>query len=86
MISRTGELPTRLVSNPDQPPTVGDLRGVARVHDAGGDQRCGVLVAGEGSVDVVRAVALLRSHGLSRILCEGGPTLLDELVDRRRCR
>jgi riboflavin biosynthesis pyrimidine reductase len=50
------------------------------VHDVVGDQRCGVLVAGEGSVDVVRAIALLRSHGLSRILCEGGPTLLDELV------
>jgi riboflavin biosynthesis pyrimidine reductase len=79
VISRTGELPTRLVSNPDQPPLLVTCAESPR-HDAGGDQRCGVLVAGEGSVDVVRAVALLRSHGLSRILCEGGPTLLDELV------
>jgi riboflavin biosynthesis pyrimidine reductase len=79
VVSRTGELPTRLVSNPDQPPLLVTCAESPR-HDAGGDQRCGVLVAGEGSVDVVRAVALLRSHGLSRILCEGGPTLLDELV------
>ncbi|MGD1111308.1 MAG: pyrimidine reductase family protein [Mycobacterium sp.] len=79
VISRTGELPTRLVSNPDQPPLLVTCAESPR-HDAVGDQRCGVLVAGEGSVDVVRAIALLRSHGLSRILCEGGPTLLDELV------
>jgi riboflavin biosynthesis pyrimidine reductase len=39
------------------------------------------LVAGEDSVDVVRAIALLRAHGMHRVLCEGGPTLLDELVD-----
>jgi riboflavin biosynthesis pyrimidine reductase len=32
-------------------------------------------------VDVTLAVALLRAHGMHRILCEGGPTLLDELVD-----
>ena len=79
VISGTGELPTRLVSNPDQPPLLVTCA-ESPVHDVVGDQRCGVLVAGEGSVDVVRAIALLRSHGLSRILCEGGPTLLDELV------
>jgi riboflavin biosynthesis pyrimidine reductase len=70
VISRTGELPTRLVSNPDQPPLLVTCAESPR-HDAGGDQRCGVLVAGEGSVDVVRAVALLRSHGLSRIPVRG---------------
>jgi riboflavin biosynthesis pyrimidine reductase len=81
VISRTGELPTRLVSNPDQPPLLVTCAESPARYDVGGDQRCGVLVAGEGSVDVLRALALLRSHGLSRVLCEGGPTLLDELVD-----
>lgn len=81
VISRTGELPTGLVSNPDQPPLLVTCGQSPARHDVVGDQRCGVLVAGEGSVDVVRAIALLRSHGLSRVLCEGGPTLLDELVN-----
>lgn len=27
------------------------------------------------------AVAMLREQGMHRILCEGGPTLLDELVE-----
>jgi riboflavin biosynthesis pyrimidine reductase len=81
VISRTGELPTRLVSDPDQPPLLVTCGESPARLDVVGEQRCGVLVAGEGSVDVVRAIALLRSHGLSRILCEGGPTLLDELVD-----
>jgi len=39
------------------------------------------LVAGENSVDITRAVSLLRANGMHRILCEGGPTLLDELVE-----
>lgn len=80
VISRTGELPTRLVSDASQPPLLITSAETAARHDRTGDQRCGVLVAGERSVDVVTAVALLRHHGLSRVLCEGGPTLLDELV------
>jgi len=81
VISRTGELPTRLLSNPQQPPLlVTCAQSIAR-HELTSDQRCGVLVAGEDFVDVARAVALLRAHGMHRILCEGGPTLLDELVD-----
>jgi riboflavin biosynthesis pyrimidine reductase len=39
------------------------------------------MVAGDESVDVSRAVAMLREQGMRRILCEGGPTLLDELVE-----
>ena len=81
VISRTGELPTRLVSDPSQPPLLVTGAQSAERHNRSSDQRCGVLVAGEDIVDVARAVALLRGHGLSRVLCEGGPTLLDELVD-----
>jgi riboflavin biosynthesis pyrimidine reductase len=81
VISQTGKLPTRLVSDPSQPPLLVTCAESAARHDSGGDQLCGVLVAGEDTVDVVRAIELLRAHGLSRVLCEGGPMLLDELVD-----
>jgi riboflavin biosynthesis pyrimidine reductase len=77
VISRTGELPPRLFSDPDQPPI---LVTCAR-SDAREDPRRRVLVAGEEFVDVTRALALLRARGMRRVLCEGGPTLLDELVD-----
>jgi riboflavin biosynthesis pyrimidine reductase len=81
VISRTCELPSRLVSDPSQPALLVTCADSAARHDGTSDQRCGVLVAGEDSVDVALAVALLRTHGLTRVLCEGGPTLLDELVD-----
>jgi riboflavin biosynthesis pyrimidine reductase len=77
VVSRSGELPARLYTDPKQPPIlVTCARSAAR-----DDARRRVLLAGEESVDVSRAVALLREQGMDRILCEGGPTLLDELVD-----
>ncbi len=39
-----------------------------------------VIVAGEGLVDPALAVAALVDLGLTRVLCEGGPTLLGGLV------
>jgi riboflavin biosynthesis pyrimidine reductase len=77
VVTRTGELPARLFSDPDQPPIVVTCARSAARHDP--SRR--VLVAGEDSVDPGRAVALLRAQGMDRILCEGGPTLLDELVE-----
>jgi riboflavin biosynthesis pyrimidine reductase len=40
-----------------------------------------VVDCGETDVDLVLARAALEERGLSRILCEGGPTLLHGLVD-----
>lgn len=40
-----------------------------------------VVVAGENSVDHSLALKLLRERGLSKVLCEGGPTLLSQLVE-----
>jgi riboflavin biosynthesis pyrimidine reductase len=77
VVSRSGDLPTRLFGDPEQPPILVTCARSAARHDP----RRRVLVAGEESVDVTRAVALLRAQGMDRILCEGGPTLLDELVD-----
>ncbi len=81
VISRSGQLPPRLFSNPDQPPILVTCAQAAAQHDLSDDERRHVLVAGENSVDVARAVALLRARGMRRILCEGGPTVLDELVE-----
>jgi riboflavin biosynthesis pyrimidine reductase len=47
---------------------------LARLRALAGDER--VVVAGEESVDPVRAVAALAERGLRRVLVEGGPTLL----------
>lgn len=40
-----------------------------------------VLVAGSSRVEAGAAVDALRSRGLHRILCEGGPTLLGSFID-----
>lgn len=42
--------------------------------------RAQVLVAGEDQVDLADAVAQLASRGLTRVLCEGGPGLLGDVV------
>ncbi|WP_082970405.1 pyrimidine reductase family protein [Mycobacterium sp. E2989] len=78
VISRSGRLPERLFSRPEQPPIVVTCARAAAARDDAGRR---LLVAGEDSVDVARAVALLREQGMHRILCEGGPTVLDELVE-----
>lgn len=79
VVSRSGELPARLFGDPEQPPIlVTCARSAAHFDD---DDRLRLLVAGEDTVDVALAVAMLRAQGMHRILCEGGPTLLDELVE-----
>lgn len=79
VVSRSGQLPARLFSNPEQPPILVTCARTAARYDF--DNRLHLLVAGEDTVDLARAVAMLREHGMHRILCEGGPTLLDELVE-----
>lgn len=79
VVSRSGELPDRLFGKPEQPPILVTCARTAARHDPNDDRRH-ILVAGDDSVDVSRAVAMLRELGMHRILCEGGPTLLDELV------
>ncbi|MGD1241836.1 pyrimidine reductase family protein [Mycobacterium seoulense] len=81
VISRSGQLPPRLFGDPDRPPILVTCARSAAARGAGDDGRRQVLLAGEESVDVALAVALLRAGGMHRILCEGGPTVLDELVE-----
>jgi riboflavin biosynthesis pyrimidine reductase len=40
-----------------------------------------VIIAGDVAVNLKDAIAALHDRGLSRILCEGGPTLLAQLAD-----
>lgn len=81
VVGNSGELPARLFGDPEQPPIlVTCARSAARL-DLERDDRLRILIAGQDTVDVSRAVAMLREHGMHRILCEGGPTLLDELVE-----
>lgn len=44
-----------------------------------------VLVCGTDAVDVARLRAGLADRGLTRVLCEGGPSLLGHLVQHRGC-
>ena len=81
VVSQSGDLPARLFSSAEQPPILVTSAQAVAQRNLTGDRRWQVLVAGDASVDVARAVALLREQGMHRILCEGGPTLLDELVD-----
>jgi riboflavin biosynthesis pyrimidine reductase len=42
-----------------------------------------VVVVGDESVDLAAGLAVLRERGLDRLLCEGGPTLLTDLLRQR---
>ena len=63
-----------------QPMHNGRHRLVVRPVPAAGDPPYDVLVCGEEDVNIAEAVGQLRNRCGGRILCEGGPTLLDELV------
>lgn len=80
VVSRTGRLPESLFADPAQRPILVTSAHAASEHDLVADARRDVLIAGEATVDVSAALAELRARGLRRVLCEGGPTLLDELT------
>ncbi|GAA2548371.1 pyrimidine reductase family protein [Mycolicibacterium diernhoferi] len=82
VVSRSGNLPSRLADDPDQPPILVTCGRTESGDEAGGDRSLRVFDAGEDSVDIARAVQVLTAAGMPRILCEGGPTLLDELVEK----
>lgn len=58
--------------------TCADAEGLDRARGLLGDEQ--VVVAGEGAVDLAAAVALLHERGLRQLLCEGGPSLLGDLL------
>lgn len=80
VVSGSGRLPESLFADPAQRPILVTTARSANDPRFPPDDRPEVLIAGEDHVDVVDLVAQLRDRGMHRILCEGGPTLLDDLV------
>lgn len=78
VVSASGQLPETMFGA--TPPILITSARSARENTAVHETPCRVLVCGEDAVDISEAQAQLRSLGHHRVLCEGGPTLLDELV------
>ena len=76
VVSQSGRLPDRLLKSPTPPILITSDRG-ARDNASG----CRVMTAGDDTVDMSEAIRQLRDGGMTRILCEGGPMLLDALVE-----
>ena len=72
----------RLFSGPDRVIVV-----TSRAADWAAVERLGqvaeVIRVGEGAVDLAEMMGLLADQGLPRLLCEGGPALLGDLVSAR---
>jgi len=80
VVSLTGRLPQTLHSPSREPPILITSRAAAARNELQTDPRHQVLIAGDHRVEIATALDLLRQAGIHRILCEGGPTLLDEIV------
>ncbi len=82
VVTAFGELPSVLFDSPLPPliVTVADRPGLDDLRQRVGADR--VLVAGTGLVDPAVALTRLAERGLRRVLAEGGPHLLAELVAR----
>ena len=81
VVTQTGQLPPTLFVEATSAPILVTSARAARTHSLHDDTRWSLLVAGEDTVDVGVAIQQLHDRGMQRILCEGGPTLLDQLVD-----
>jgi len=80
LVTASGELPPGLRGT-DRPPyvvTVGANPRLAELRAELGADR--VLVTGDHDVDLAGALAALAERGLTRVLAEGGPRLLTDLV------
>jgi riboflavin biosynthesis pyrimidine reductase len=79
VVTHTGHVPASLFANPKQRPILVTTARLARAHPEL-HEHADLLIAGDTAVDIASAISVLQAGGMRRILCEGGPTLLDELV------
>jgi riboflavin biosynthesis pyrimidine reductase len=79
VVTRSGDLPASLFAEHTQRPLLITTTEVVRTHPQLRD-RADVLTAGATEVDISAAIDRLQARGFRRVLCEGGPTLLDELI------
>jgi riboflavin biosynthesis pyrimidine reductase len=82
VVSQSGNLPRSLFADPAQRPIVVTSSAAAARQRFDDDRRPDVVIAGADTVDASEVLTELGSRGMRRVLCEGGPTLLDELVVR----
>ena len=78
VVTQTGHVPASLFAEGQRPILVTTARLAQSRPEL--SRHADLLIAGDTAVDLESAVHTLRAKGLRRILCEGGPTLLDELV------
>jgi len=79
VVTRTGQLPASLFAEPTQRPLLVTTTEVAhRRREL--RERADLLLAGATVVDLSGALERLAARGFHRVLCEGGPTLLDEMI------
>jgi riboflavin-specific deaminase-like protein len=79
---RANLLPTLAVFDPGGPRTI--IATLARSAEQATDLQevADVIVVGEDEIDLRQLIAALHDRGLHRILCEGGPFLLSQLIER----
>jgi riboflavin biosynthesis pyrimidine reductase len=80
VVSQSGRLPSSMFADPARPPIVVTSSTAAACQRFGSDRHPEVLIAGDDTVDMAAVLTELGARGMRRVLCEGGPTLLDELV------
>ena len=80
VVSRSGRLPHSMFADPARPPIVVTNSSAAAHQRFDTDRHPEVVIAGDDTVDMAVLLTELRARGMRRVLCEGGPTLLDELV------
>ena len=79
VVSHSGQVPERLAAEPESMllATRTGAPGLAEARDAIGDR---ILLLGDDQVDLTRLRPALAERGLTRLLSEGGPSLLADLI------
>lgn len=82
LVTRSGTLPTSVLDGARRPWVVTGRGGAGPAADAVGADRVIEVPgpAGDGDVDLVAAFDALAERGLTRVLSEGGPTLLATML------
>ena len=83
VVSHSGQVPQRLSAEPDSVllATRTGAPALAEAREAIGDR---ILLLGDDEVDLTRLRPALAERGLTRLLSEGGPSLLADLIRTRQ--
>jgi riboflavin biosynthesis pyrimidine reductase len=84
VVSRSLEIDSSLLAGGEAPTIVVTTKEAVEAHPERASDAAAVIVAGERSVDFGTALDELAARGLQRVLCEGGPSLMRDLVSSRR--